>query len=162
MLAAVLSGAPASADVLHHKPLLKADRVVVKKSARRLLLMNGGEVLRSFRIALGKDPTGHKRQQGDNRTPEGRYLLDWRNPQSRFYRSIHISYPSPADVAQARSRGVSPGGDIMIHGLPNGMEVIGATHAKWDWTNGCIAVTNGEMDTIWARVDNGTPIEILP
>ena len=118
--------------------------------------------MRSYRVALGWDPVGPKQFQGDGRTPEGQYELDWRNPESKFYRAIHISYPAPADLARARSQGLPPGGNIMIHGLPNDLEIIGADHAKWDWTEGCIAVTNAEMDEIWSYVDDGTPIEIRP
>jgi murein L,D-transpeptidase YafK len=142
--------------------LVKADRVVVDKSERRLSLMRNGKVIRSFRVALGRNPVGTKRREGDGRTPEGRYVLDWRNNQSRFYRSIHISYPSADDRRRAQAAGVSPGGAIMIHGLPNGRGAIGAEHARWDWTDGCIAVTNAEMDEIWARIDNGVAIEIKP
>jgi murein L,D-transpeptidase YafK len=140
----------------------KADTVLVVKSERRLFLLRDGRVLKSFPVALGRNPVGAKVRQGDGRTPEGRYVLDWRNPGSRFYRSIHISYPRPADRERARRLGVAPGGDIMIHGLPKGRDAIGADHAKWDWTEGCIALTNAETDEIWRRVDNGTPIEIRP
>ncbi len=140
----------------------KANKVIVLKSERRLLLLRGETILRSYRVALGRNPRGGKTRQGDGRTPEGRYLLDWRNPKSRFYRSIHISYPNAADRERARARGVAPGGDIMIHGLPNGLEAIGPAHANSDWTEGCIAVTNAEMDEIWAAVDDGTAIEIRP
>lgn len=132
------------------------------KSERRLLLMNGGQVLRSYPVALGFNPKGHKQRQGDGRTPEGAYTLDWRNPGSEFYRSLHVSYPNAEDRARAAQAGVSPGGDIMIHGLPNNLSMIGAVHAKWDWTEGCIAVTNEEIDEIWAAVDDGTTIEIRP
>jgi len=142
--------------------VVKADRVLVVKSERRLLLLRRGEVLKSYRIALGRHPVGPKVRRGDGRTPEGHYVLDWRNPHSRFHRSLHISYPGPADRARARRLGVSPGGDIMIHGLPLGREAIGAEHAKWDWTEGCIALTNAETDDIWRRVDDGTPIDIRP
>lgn len=155
-------GSTALADLPHRMPVVKADKVVVHKAARRLLLLRNGEVVKSYRIALGQNPAGPKQRQGDGRTPEGRYSLDWRNPESRFYRSIHVSYPSARDISRARQRGLPPGGNIMIHGLPEGLEVIGATHAKWDWTDGCIAVTNAEMDEIWSRVEDGTPIQILP
>ncbi|MCP5367199.1 MAG: L,D-transpeptidase family protein [Hyphomicrobiales bacterium] len=143
-------------------PVAKADRVLVLKGARKLMLLSHGRTLRAYRVALGRTPEGHKQHQGDGRTPEGSYRLDWRNPDSRYHRSIHISYPAPEDRARARRLGVSPGGDIMIHGLPNGRGWIGAAHAGYDWTDGCIAVTNAEMDEIWALVDNGTPIEIRP
>lgn len=162
-LAMAVAAAPdgAWADVATARSA-KADQVVVLKGERRLLLMRAGEVLRSYRVALGFNPLGQKQYQGDGRTPEGRYVLDWRNPESEFYRSIHVSYPSAADLARARARGVPPGGNIMIHGLPNGLGEIGSDHVKWDWTEGCIAVTNAEMDEIWAFVDDGTPIEIRP
>src|SRR3546814_12585662 len=101
-------------------------------------------------------------QRGDNRTPEGEYVLGGRNAGSRFYKSIHISYPNEADRISARERGVNPGGSIMIHGVPPDLTDLGADHRLWDWTNGCIAVTNGEMDEIWTLVDSGTPIEIRP
>lgn len=138
------------------------DRVVVLKQARRLILYRGNRILASFRIALGRNPVGHKQAEGDGRTPEGFYVLDWRNPDSRFYRSIHISYPSVDEASTARQRGDSPGGNIMIHGLGRARAPIGAKHVNWDWTEGCIAVTNEEIDRIWRLVGNGTPIEIRP
>ena len=124
--------------------------------------MKGEAVLKTYKIALGTEPVGPKTQQGDHRTPEGSYILDFRNTHSQFYKSIHITYPNPADRAQARKRGVSPGGSIMIHGLPNGWGRIGKMHLQRDWTDGCIAVTNEEMDEIWRLVPDGTPIEIKP
>lgn len=141
---------------------LVADRVVVEKSQRKLMLLRGGRVLRTYAVALGKNPVGDKLREGDGRTPEGLYLLDWRNPESEFYRSIHISYPSPVDAAEARERGVDPGDNIMIHGLPERYAWLGERHVRVDWTNGCIAVTNAEMDEIWRAVDDGTLIEIKP
>ena len=140
----------------------KADMVILLKAERSLLLLRGGEVLRRYRVALGRNPDGHKIRQGDGRTPEGRYFLDWRNPKSRFYRSIHISYPNTEDRDRARRQGVSPGGDIMIHGLPPAAAKAGVDHTRWDWTEGCIAVSNREMDEIWRSVGDGTPIEIRP
>ena len=140
----------------------KADKVLVLKSERRLLLLRQGETLKSYPIALGGQPVGHKRHEGDRRTPEGSYLIDWRNPDSRFHRSLHISYPDADDRAAAARAGVPPGGDIMIHGLPNGLGAVGVAHRLTDWTDGCIAVTNEEMDEIWNAVDDGTPIEIRP
>jgi murein L,D-transpeptidase YafK len=138
------------------------DRVVVNKGARQLMLLKDGEVIKSYQVALGKDPVGPKMQQGDGKTPEGIYRLDRRNTCSRFYKSIHISYPGPADRKAASARGISPGGDVMIHGLPNGLGKVGELHTLLDWTNGCIAVTNDEMDEIWQLVADGTPIEIRP
>ncbi|KJS05283.1 MAG: ErfK/YbiS/YcfS/YnhG family protein [Gammaproteobacteria bacterium BRH_c0] len=141
------------------------DLVLVEKSAKTLYLLDDGRVLRSYPIALGKNPVGHKEKAGDGRTPEGRYILDWRNPDSRFYRSIHISYPNDRDLEQAKATNSDPGEFIMIHGSP--AWVPSAEWAKqWlnkeDWTEGCIAVTNDIMDEIWTLVADGTPIEIRP
>jgi murein L,D-transpeptidase YafK len=140
----------------------KANRVLVLKAFHKLYLMRDETVLYSFPIALGRHPDGTKMELGDQRTPEGRYMLDWRNPNSLFYRSIHISYPNAEDAARAEARGVLPGGDVMIHGLPQAQARMGARHAATDWTDGCIAVTNEEMDIIWRLVDDNTPIEIRP
>ena len=141
----------------------KADYVVVKKAERKLYLYRGSEILKAYRIALGKQPDGHKIREGDSRTPEGIYTLDWRNPNSRFYRSIHISYPSKTDNRDARERGDSPGGAIMIHGQPSSwVEKTKLLFNQDDWTEGCIAVQDHEMDEIWNAVDDGTPIEIIP
>jgi len=136
------------------------DRVLVIKSQRLLLLLKGEETVRKFRVALGANPVGPKEQEGDKRTPEGTYVLDWRTTDSKFYKSIHISYPGEGDIAKAEAMGVSPGGYIMLHGLPEEMEWMGSLHRLFDWTNGCIAVTNAEMDEIWELVPDGTPIEI--
>ena len=139
-----------------------ADRVVVLKKERTLQLLNSGKVIKSYKIALGGNPVGPKERQGDHKTPEGTYILDSRNAHSRFYKSIHISYPNDRDRAAARQRHVSPGGDVFVHGLPNGYEWIGSGHRLKDWTDGCIAVTDEEIDEIWSTVPNGTPIEIRP
>lgn len=144
------------------KPPIRADRVLVLKKERTLQLLSHEKVIRTYKIALGGDPVGPKTRQGDHRTPEGVYLLNSRNARSQFYKSIHISYPSAADRASAHKRGVSPGGDVFIHGLPNGYGIVGASHRLKDWTDGCIAVTNQEMDEIWAAVPDGTPIDIRP
>ena len=125
-------------------------------------LVSKGKVLRSYAIALGANPVGHKQQQGDERTPEGSYVLDWRNPNSCCMRSLHISYPNAADKAAARQLGVDPGGMIMIHGQPNGFGWWSWLMQLFDWTNGCIAVTDEDMREIWDMVDVGTPIEINP
>ncbi len=116
--------------------------------------------MKSYKVALGGDPVGPKTRQGDHKTPEGVYILDSRNAHSQYYKSIHISYPTAAERAAARKRGVSPGGDVYVHGLPNGYGFVGASHRLEDWTEGCIAVTNQEMDEIWSAIPNGTPIEI--
>jgi murein L,D-transpeptidase YafK len=136
--------------------------VLVLKRERRLQLLRGDEVLREYRIALGHNPSGGKRRIGDGRTPEGSYLLDWRTEDSAYHRAIHVSYPGEHDLRRARVLGVKPGGGIMIHGLPNGHGWIGKAHHALDWTRGCIAVTDEEIDEIWELVDDGTPIEIRP
>lgn len=159
----MLAAAPAShATGATSVPKILAEEVVVHKAQRRLLLLVNGTILRSYQIALGKNPDGHKTQMGDGRTPVGSYVLDWRNENSRFHRAIHISYPNADDRARAGRRNVDPGRAIMIHGLPNGRGAIGRDHLKWDWTDGCIAVTNREMDEIWSLIPNGTPIRIRP
>lgn len=138
------------------------DRIVVEKGARRMLLLDHGKTVRTYRIALGRDPQGHKQQEGDSRTPEGVYIIDARNPESRFHLSLRVSYPNAEDRRRAAARGVSPGSDIFIHGLPNGDGDAGRDYAGRDWTDGCIAVTNAEIREIWALVKDGTPIEIRP
>ena len=141
---------------------VKADRVIVLKQERTLHLINHGKIFKTYKVALGGDPVGHKVQLGDHRTPEGNYVLDRRNIRSKFYKSIHISYPNVADEANAKKLNVSPGGDVFLHGLPNGYGWVGSRHRLKDWTDGCIAVTNDEMDEIWQLVPDGTPIEIKP
>lgn len=141
-------------------PSAMADKVVVLKSYRRLLLMRGDEVLKTYIVSLGGNPVGPKIRQGDNKTPEGSYILDRHNTNSQYHRSIHISYPNADDLARARKLGVSPGGELFIHGLPN--DFHGHSNALGDWTEGCIAVTNAEIDEIWRAVADGTPIEIKP
>jgi murein L,D-transpeptidase YafK len=141
---------------------VSADRVVVYKSERKLVLLSQGKEIRSYKVALGSEPVGSKTRHGDHRTPEGVYTLDSRNSHSHFYKAFHISYPSPKDIATAKKLGVSPGGDIMLHGLPKEYAWVGKAHTLHDWTDGCIAVTNEEMDELWKLVPVGTPIEIMP
>jgi murein L,D-transpeptidase YafK len=152
------------ADIDRHGSTRRAskavDRVVVKKAERRLYLMQGDRPLRTYEIALGYQPVGHKGREGDGRTPEGRYAIDWRNDKSRFYKALHISYPNARDRWRAEHRGESPGGMILIHGQPKGG--VRSTRNDGDWTLGCIAVSNAEMDEIWSLTRDGTPIEILP
>ena len=140
----------------------KADRVIVLKRDRTLQLMNHGKVFKIYKVALGGDPVGPKIQRGDHRTPEGVYVLDHRNVHSQYYKSIHISYPNAADRVRAAKLQVAPGGDIFLHGLPNGYGAIGSRHRLRDWTDGCVAVTDEEIDEIWQLVPDGTPIEIKP
>ena len=142
--------------------VLSADRVVVLKKERTLELLSQGKVIKTYKVALGGDPVGPKARQGDHKTPEGVYVLDFRNAHSQFYKSIHISYPSDHDRVLARQKGISPGGDVFVHGLPNGYRAIGAAHRLKDWTDGCIAVTDEEIDEIWKAVADGTQIEIKP
>ena len=137
-----------------------ADAIHVDKGARQLTLLRGDAPIRSYPIALGAAPEGHKREEGDERTPEGSYVIDWRNEDSIAHLSLHISYPNAEDTAQAEARGVSPGGNIMIHGMLNGWGWLDGLQSYWDWTDGCIAVTNEDMREIWSLVPNGTPITI--
>ena len=140
----------------------KIERMVVVKEERRLFLVRGGEVVASYRVALGRQPRGTKLYQGDGRTPEGSYRISAFNPQSKFYRALRLSYPNEHDLAVARALGQSVGGDIMLHGLAPERRAYGAEHWRFNWTNGCIAVTDEEIDEIWRRVEIGTPIEIRP
>ena len=146
-------------DVLERE---SADMVLVYKGRRTMYLMRDGEIMRSYEVALGRNPFGHKNREGDGRTPEGGYLIDWRNPNSDFHLSLHISYPRPQDHRLASEAGNDPGGAIMIHGLPNGRTADDVGHPRIDWTNGCIAVSNEEIEEIWELVDDGTAIFILP
>lgn len=141
---------------------LKADKIIINKSERKLSLLSDGRKLKSYKVALGGNPIGPKIKEGDGKTPEGLYIIDKHNPQSSFHLSLHISYPSDADRERARRDGVRPGGDIMIHGMKNGLGWIGSLHRWVDWTQGCIAVTNKEIEEISAAVPDGTPIEIQP
>ncbi|HEU4431363.1 MAG TPA: L,D-transpeptidase family protein [Myxococcota bacterium] len=136
--------------------------MLVEKRARRLTLWFAGYPVREYRVALGRDPVGAKRRAGDGRTPEGVYTIDWRNADSEFHRALHISYPNAGEVRSAREAGADAGGEIMIHGLPEDAGWMGSEHARWDWTDGCVAVSNEEIDEIWKLVADGTPIEIRP
>lgn len=139
-----------------------ADFVVIEKAARKLHLLQDGKIFRTFRIALGIQPVGDKEREGDFRTPEGRYLLDSRNPNSDYFLSIHISYPNAHDRREAQESGVEPGGAIMIHGQPNVPTRSEVYYRTQDWTNGCIAVSNSDMIDIWLMTGDDTPIEIRP
>jgi len=139
-----------------------ADRVLVRKSERRLYLMRGNDVLRAYRIALGLNPGGAKERAGDFRTPEGSYRLTRRNPRSDFFLSIQVSYPNEQDTRNARRNGWEPGGSIMIHGLPNDPRHAPDYYATQDWTDGCIAVTNADMVEIWMMTSDNVRIDIQP
>ena len=146
----------------HLPPNAQVDWVVVQKASRTMTLYQNGKALKTYRISLGKNPVGPKNRAGDGKTPEGNYVLDYRNPHSRFHRSLHISYPSAQDASATQKAGDNPGGDIMVHGLKNGLGWMGRLHRLWDWTDGCIAVTDSEIEEIWRSVRDGTPIEIHP
>jgi len=140
----------------------KADSILILKRDHVMELLAGGRVFRTYKVALGRGGLEPKQSEGDARTPEGHYTIDSRNTASRFYKALHISYPDAEDRKRAARLGVAPGGAIMIHGLPNGMAWLGAVHRAYDWTAGCVAVTDGEMDEIWNLVPVGTPVEIRP
>lgn len=143
-------------------PLALVDSIVVEKKARRLTLFSDGKPTRSFMVALGASPVGDKLRAGDHRTPEGLFYIDSRQPNSKYHLALHISYPDAAHRARSESLGAEPGGDIMIHGLPNGLGSAGAAHRLNDWTNGCVALTDEEIEQIWSVVPIGTPVEIKP
>jgi murein L,D-transpeptidase YafK len=140
----------------------KADKIVIEKAARNMTLYNKDKVIKTYAISLGGEPVGAKQQQGDHKTPEGTYLISGRNASSKFHRSLRISYPSAADRERAKKARVDPGGDIMIHGLPNGWGWLGSGHLRSDWTDGCIAVTDKEIEEVWELVLNGTTVIIKP
>ena len=140
----------------------QADLVEVFKSARRLEIKRDGRLLGSYRVALGFSPAGHKEREGDGRTPEGRYTIDARNPRSAFHLSLRVSYPDDNDKARAAAAGVSPGGDIFIHGQPNGLRRFFNGHPGKDWTVGCVAVRDAEMREIWSLVPTGAAVVIRP
>jgi murein L,D-transpeptidase YafK len=143
-------------------PNTVADRLVVEKSRRQLHLYSNGQRLKTYRVSLGHHPVGKKEREGDGRTPEGQYVIDYRKEQTCCYRSLHISYPDASDRARAAASQVNPGGLIMVHGLSRGLGWVGRFHRLNDWTDGCVAVTNREMAELWRSVPAGTPIELRP
>lgn len=163
-LVALLLVLPARADMISgpRASFETADRVVLRKGERKLFLYRNGQELRSYHVSLGLRPVGHKEHEGDFRTPEGRYLLTRRNPDSDFFLSIQVSYPDANDIAAARKNGVPPGGAIMIHGLPNIMRHSRDRYLSTDWTDGCIALSNEDMLEVWLLTTPDTPIEITP
>ena len=161
MFVLALGGCAAvDAPVVEDELVPEVDMIVVEKSKRVLHLMSRWQPVHSFAIALGQSPVGHKRQAGDSRTPEGSYHIDGRNPDSKFFLSLHISYPNLADRVIAARDGRDPGGDIMIHGEPNDPEL--RNDLRRDWTAGCIALSNGDMQIVWDKVREGTPVLIRP
>jgi murein L,D-transpeptidase YafK len=139
-----------------------ADRILVEKSKRRLILFAGEQVLKEYEIALGENAYGPKEREGDKKTPEGHYIIDSRKADSDYHLALRISYPNADDIRRARKMGVPPGNNIMIHGIGSGLGWLGGHHRALDWTQGCIAVTNAEIEEIWRVVPDGTPIEIRP
>ena len=156
-----VGAAPVSGFVAH-PPVGLVDSIVVEKKAHKLTLFRDGKPTRTYLVALGGSPTGDKLRAGDRRTPEGIFYIDERQPNSRYHLALHISYPDAVHRARSQAIGAAPGGDIMIHGLPNGMGAAGATHRLADWTNGCVALTDQEIEEIWSVVPIGTPVEIKP
>jgi len=136
------------------------DRIYIDKSDHWMAVYRQGQIIREFRVALGRGGLKPKERAGDGRVPEGLYTISAHNPDSAYHLSLRISYPTPEQAAQATARGVAAGGDIMIHGLPNGRGWIGSRHRSVDWTEGCVAVTNAEMDWLYRAVPDGTPVEI--
>ncbi|MBS1774484.1 MAG: L,D-transpeptidase family protein [Bacteroidetes bacterium] len=143
-------------------PTAVIDSIVVKKDTRMMYVFEHGKLLKTYRIALGLEPKGRKHIQGDMRTPEGLYRINNKNPFSDYHKNLGISYPNAADKANATKLGKSPGGDVKIHGLPKGQGYIGSAHRLKDWTHGCIAITNEEIDELYSHVSVGIPINILP
>jgi len=154
-LAALL---PANAQ----QPQIHADSVLILKKEHLLELLAGGKVIRTYKVALGSGGLAPKEREGDGRTPEGQYVIDSRNAASQYHKALHISYPNAEDRRRAARLGVPPGGAVMIHGLPNGKGFIGPAHRLYDWTLGCVAVTDAEIDEIWNLVPLGTPVVIRP
>ena len=140
----------------------KADLILIEKASRQITVKSGQKILAQYTVALGNTPMGAKRCQGDGKTPEGNYTIISRNKNSSYHRSLQVSYPNEADRKEAKKLGCSPGGDIMIHGLPNGRGYIGAAHTLHDWTLGCIAVTDSQIEKIWELVPDGTKVKIVP
>jgi murein L,D-transpeptidase YafK len=155
----------AAAAYLNVTPLPRdavADRIVVEKAARRLTLFRNGQALKSYSVALGRAPVGPKEYEGDQRTPEGIYKVDFHKSDSDYHLALHISYPEQHDIDRAAIQGLSAGSDIMIHGLPNGRGWIGRFHRRSDWTAGCVAVADFEIEEIYRSVPDGTPVELRP
>ena len=166
----VLAGSPAAAarkltpleSALSKPKQYDADSIVLDKSDRTLTMYSRGVKVKQYDVALGKNPVGAKLRRGDGRTPEGMYYIQARNPGSKYHLSLRISYPNDADRERASRHGATPGGDIMIHGLPPAFATVGALHRQQDWTEGCVAVTNAEIEEIWRAVPNGARILIKP
>ena len=159
---AAAHGTMSASASLASPPLGLVDSIVVEKKAHTLTLFRDGKPMRTYLVALGSKPLGDKLRAGDNRTPEGVFFIDSRQPNSKYHLALHISYPDAAHRVRSQALGAEPGGDIMIHGLPNGLGKAGASHRVNDWTNGCVALTDEEIEQIWSVVPIGTPVEIKP
>ena len=162
VLAGVVQGRDARATPAPPADAAIADRIVIEKAARRMTLFSGGRVVARYRVSLGRGGLAPKTREGDKRTPEGDYRITSRNARSAYHLSLRIGYPTPAQIAAARRAGVSPGGDIMIHGLPNGRGAMAALYAGRDWTDGCVAVTDAEIEEIWRLTPDGAAVQIVP
>jgi len=155
-------GAAAELPAAVLAPPQEADSILIHKKDHLMEVLAGGKVIRTYKVALGQGGLAPKEREGDGRTPEGHYVIDARYAESNYHKALHVSYPNAEDRKRAARLGVSPGGAIMIHGLPNGKGWVGAAHRLYDWTLGCIAVTDEEIDEIWNLVPVGTPVEIRP
>ncbi len=144
------------------KSLISPIKILIKKSAREMILIKKGKIFKTYKVALGTNPKGHKQCEGDGKTPEGIYSISHKYTKSNFHLALQISYPNKTDCAHAKKLKCSPGGLIMIHGLPKSFAYLGSKHRLYDWTLGCVAVTNAEIEEIWKHVPTGTPVEILP
>lgn len=162
LVSLLVCGGSVRPDEKPKTPSLPADLIVVEKSAHTMSLMQAGKLLKTYKVALSTMPVGAKQREGDHKVPEGRYVIDVKNPHSKFHLALHISYPNAADRERARKLGARPGGDIEINGLAKEFAWVGSGHRQMDWTDGCIAVTNPEIEEIWPLVPVGTPLEIRP
>lgn len=138
------------------------NKVMIVKSQNRMVLLSDSKIIKQFHVVFGANPTGHKKQEGDEKTPEGTYILDYKKSDSAYYKAIHISYPNKADILAAKNQAVSPGGMIMIHGQKNGFGWLEFITQKFNWTDGCVALTNSDMEEVWQLITKGTQITILP
>ena len=162
LLSSIVTPTITRTPVVGIKGIVVADSIVIEKAKRTLTLYSDGYMVRTYRVALGKQPAGDKVKRGDGRTPEGLFHVDYKNPQSKYHMALHISYPDAVHARRAAALGVSPGGDIMIHGLPAAYANLGEAQADYDWTEGCVAVTDAEIEEIWRAVPPGSPVEIKP
>ena len=140
----------------------KVNKVMIVKSQNKMVLLSGSKKIKEYHVVFGANPNGHKQQEGDEKTPEGDYILDYKKSDSSYYKAIHISYPNKMDILTARNQGVNPGGMIMIHGQKNGLGWLAPFTQNFNWTDGCVALTNSDMEEVWQLIKKGTKIVILP